>query len=108
MKVLWQTFFLLILPIALVAQLHPGERTLTKLQNPVTVQYLKKNLRKNSPRLVLTPSLEKQLLNKVKSDPVVSNVYKAMLLNADKIMGEPLVERKVEGRRLLAVSREML
>ncbi|HEX5171824.1 MAG TPA: heparinase II/III family protein [Cyclobacteriaceae bacterium] len=81
---------------------------MVKLQNPITVGYLKKNLRKTSPRLVLTPAIEKQLQRKVKTDPVVSNMYKAMQLNAVTIQAQPLLERKLEGRRLLGVSREML
>jgi len=32
-----------------------------KLENPVTVQYLKTKLSKTTPRLVLTPSIEKTL-----------------------------------------------
>ncbi len=81
---------------------------LVKLQNPVTVPYLKKNLRKSTPRLILTPSIEKNLKNKIKTDPVVKNYYAAIKLNAGKIAGEPFLERKLEGRRLLGVSREML
>lgn len=84
------------------------ENSLGKLQNPITVQYLKKNLSKNTPRLILTTSAEKQLRRKITSDPVVSNVYKALQLNAATILSEPLLERKVVGRRLLATSREML
>jgi hypothetical protein len=79
-----------------------------KLKNPMDVAYLKKNLRKSSPRLVLTPALEKQLKNKLKTDPVVQNVYEAIRLNAQQIQTEPLLERNMEGRRLLSTSREML
>lgn len=79
-----------------------------KLQNPITVKYIKSNLRKTSPRLVLTPALEKKLKVKLKSDPLVKNYYSAMKLNADNILKEPLLTREVIGRRLLATSREML
>ena len=86
----------------------PSPDDSVKLENPMDVQYLKKNLRKNSPRLILTPTLEKQLKKKVQSDPVVQNMYKAVQLNAQQIQTKPLLERKLEGRRLLGVSREML
>ena len=79
-----------------------------KLENPITVQYLKKNLRKNSPRLILTPSIERKLKKKLANDPVVKNMYEAIRLNAVEIQKAPLLERKKIGRRLLSVSREML
>jgi hypothetical protein len=79
-----------------------------RLQNPVTTQYLKANLRKSSPRLVLTPAIEKTLKKKINSDPVVKSYYAAMKANAKQIQQAPLLTRKMEGRRLLAVSREML
>ena len=79
-----------------------------RLQNPVSADYLKKHLRKKSPRLFLTPEIEKKLKEKIQSDPVVGNVYRAMQLNAKTIRQQPLLERVLEGRRLLAVSREML
>jgi hypothetical protein len=79
-----------------------------KLQNPVSVKYLKTNLRKSSPRLVLTPAIEKVLKAKIKSDDVVKNYYAAMKRSAQQIRQAPLLTRQMEGRRLLAVSREML
>ena len=79
-----------------------------KLKNPITTAYIKKNLRKASPKLVLTPTLERELRKKIKSDPLVKNYFEALKLNAARIQTEPLLTRKVEGRRLLAISREML
>lgn len=79
-----------------------------KLYNPMSVQYLKKNLRKSQPRLVLNAQTERNLRNKLKADPVVQNMYKAIQLNAAEIQNEPLLERIMTGRRLLSVSREML
>lgn len=79
-----------------------------KLENPMDVQYLKKNLRKSSPRLILTPAIEKQLKKQLKTDPVVQNMYEAIQRDAKQIQAQPLLERKVVGRRLLGTSREML
>lgn len=84
------------------------EKDIPKLQNPISVQYLKTNLLKTQPRLVLNADLEKLVKSKLKSDPVIQNLYKAVQANAVKIQGKPLLERKLEGRRLLGVSREML
>ncbi|HEX5024076.1 MAG TPA: heparinase II/III family protein [Agriterribacter sp.] len=85
-----------------------GSEQLVKLENPVTVQYIKSKLKKSTPRLILTPAIEKNLKHKIKSDPIVKNYYEAIQLNAGKILTEPFLERKLEGRRLLGVSREML
>jgi hypothetical protein len=84
------------------------EKDIPKLQNPISVQYLKTNLLKTQPRLVLNADLEKLVKSKLKSDQVIQNMYKAVQANAVKIQGKPLLERKLEGRRLLGVSREML
>jgi hypothetical protein len=79
-----------------------------KLENPMTVQYLKHNLRKSTPRLILTPAIEQTLKQKIKTDPVVKNYFAAMRLNANQILKQDLLTRKLEGRRLLGTSREML
>ncbi|WP_339704579.1 heparinase II/III family protein [uncultured Kriegella sp.] len=79
-----------------------------KLQNPISVPYLQKKLKKAGPKLVLNPKIEKNLKKKLKSDPVVQNLYKAIRANAVEIQKEPLLVRALEGRRLLHVSREML
>ncbi|GAA4300817.1 heparinase II/III domain-containing protein [Compostibacter hankyongensis] len=78
------------------------------LRDSVSVDFLKHHLRKKGPRLILTPDVQAQLKKSLKSDPVVGNVYKSIRLNADKIMQEPLLVYKKTGKRLLAVSREML
>ncbi|MBC8767178.1 heparinase II/III family protein [Arenibacter sp. BSSL-BM3] len=81
---------------------------LPKLQNPISVHYLQKKLKKAGPKLVLNPKIEKNLIKKLKTDPVVRNLYKAIQANAVEIQKEPLLIRELEGRRLLHVSREML
>lgn len=79
-----------------------------RLDNPINVNYLQKSLSKKSPKLILTPELSRDLKQKIKSDPLVGNVYGAFKLNAQDILEEPLLERIMTGRRLLSVSREML
>lgn len=86
----------------------PKDKEITKLQNPFTAQYLKANLRKSHPRLVLNSANKSILKNKIKSDPVIKNMYHSIVVNAAQIQNKPLLERKLEGRRLLSVSREML
>ncbi len=84
-----------------------SERTAT-LDNPMTVEYLKANLAKTHPRLVFTPSILAQLKQKLATDPVLKNRYAAIRLNADGIFKQPLLTRRMTGRRLLSISREML
>lgn len=79
-----------------------------KLENPMSVAFLKKELQKKLPRLVLNTKIEKQLKQKIKFDPVVRNMYEAIKLNAQDIQEKPLLERIKTGRRLLSVSRKML
>ncbi len=79
-----------------------------KLRNPMSVDYLKKNLEKKSPRLILNKDIRKNLKKRLKTDPVLQNVYEAIKLNAAEVQKEPLLERIKTGRRLLRVSREML
>jgi hypothetical protein len=79
-----------------------------QLQNPITVEYLKKNLSKKSPKLILTPQIEKQLKKKIKTDPLAQNYYKYLQAEADSILKTPLLKRELEGFRLLFVSRDFL
>ena len=85
-----------------------GNSKMIKLENPVTTNYIKTKLKRTSPRLILTPAIEKNLKQKIKSDPIVKNYYQALKLNAAEILNQPLLTRTLVGRRLLATSREML
>ena len=84
------------------------DENIPKLENPISVKYLKQHLRSSSPRLVLNQKTEKTLKKKLKTDPVVQNMYQAVKLNAKSIFDKPMLERALVGRRLLGVSREML
>ena len=79
-----------------------------KLENPITVEYLKKNLKKTHPRMILTPSIVRKLRKDVRTNPLVRNYYEAIKLNAAKIQEKPLIKRIITGLRMLSVSRDML
>ena len=106
--------FLMLVPFMLVSTINMSWSqdgvidTIPKLHNPISVKYLQKKLKKVGPKLVLNPKIERNLIKKLKTDPVVQNMYKAILANAADIQNEPLLTRELEGRRLLHVSREML
>ena len=78
-----------------------------KLENPITADYIKKNISKKHPRLILTPKIEKDLKKKLKSDPLVQAYYQYLQNEAAKILEEPLLKRELIGFRLLSVSRRM-
>ncbi len=103
---------LYVLSIALISEntayADGNEKDIPKLQNPITVEYLKKNLLRTQPRLVLNSKIERKLKKKLKTDPVLQNFYKAIQLNASQVLKEPLLKRDMVGRRLLGTSREML
>ena len=101
--------FILMNMTSLKAQSDQSTTTeIRKLQNPVTENYIRTQLRKSSPRLILTPEIERTLKRKLKIDPVVKNYYAAMKINAGNIMESPVLTRNVVGRRLLGTSRSML
>ncbi len=84
-----------------------------KLHNPINVDYLKKNLSKQSPRLVLNKELERNLKQKLKTDPVIQNVYQAIKIQAEEVFQKkiinldiPLEERTQDNQ--LDISRDML
>lgn len=115
MQTKYAYFIALVLSVMMLTSLsingmvqHSEGNDIPKLDNPMTTQYLKKNLRKSQPRLVLNKPIEQVLKQKLKTDPVTQNMYKAIQLNSEKILEQPLLERIQVGRRLLSVSREML
>ncbi|MBN7809315.1 heparinase II/III family protein [Algoriphagus sp. H41] len=98
--------FLLVLFFAL-----PGltqEQAIPQLENPMSLAYLKKNLRRSQPRLVYDAKVLKNLKSKLKTDPVLQSMHAVIWANAESILDQPLLQRELEGRRLLAVSRELL
>jgi hypothetical protein len=97
--------FILLFVVDTLAQ-EPAQKV--KLVNPITTSYLKKNVSKKSPKLFLTPQIEKQLKRKLKTDPLVLNYYNYLKVEADSILKTPLLKRELEGFRLLFVSRDML
>ena len=102
----------LFLVVLLFFSAHAQEMPV-KLDNPITIDYLKKNLQKSLPRLVLNEKTEKNLKQKLKTDPVVQNVYEAIKIQAIEVFERPIInldtpleERSQDNQ--LDISREML
>jgi hypothetical protein len=104
MTYLIRIFSVLLLGIFILTMSSHGQ----KLENPITADYLKKHLAKKSPKLILTPTIEKRIKKKLKSDSYVQAYYKNMLSQSAEIIKKPLLKRELEGFRLLFVSREMV
>jgi len=104
------TFFSMDLP----AQRRDNRETPpVKLDNPISVDYLRKNLRKQSPRLVLDKATEQNLKKKLKTDPVIQNVYKAIKLNAESVFEKPIINLDIpmeerSQNNQLDISRDLL
>ena len=71
-----------------------------ELENPVSVAYLKKNLNKKTPRLILNARIDRTLQNKLETDPVVKSFYKVLRADAEKILEKPILEKEMVGRRM--------
>ena len=84
-----------------------------QLENPFSVQYLKKNLRKSQPRLVLNSAIEKDLRKKLQSDPLIQSIYKAIKFNANLVLEKDIISVDIPDnpnsqRNQLGISRDFL
>lgn len=69
--------------------------------------YLTEHLSPAHPRLVLTPTIERELLAKLETDTVVSTYYANLREAAYRLLDTTLIWYNIEGFRLLFVAREM-
>ena len=71
-----------------------------ELDNPMDVEYLKQHLKKQRPRLVIIPQIKKKLEKDLQNDRLVKSFYETLKSEAQKILQEPLIERRMVGRRM--------
>ena len=71
-----------------------------------TATLLEGSLDTDSPRLVATTDRLQRLRRLIQTDTTVAGYYGAVHARADRLLDEPPLTRLMEGRRLLAVSRE--
>ena len=100
--------FCLICVLCMTNPFFAQEEILSGLSNPVTEKYLEKNLKKYSPKLILTPILERGLKHKLGYDEALKPYFKYLEKESESILQKPLLERKLEGFRMLSVSVEMV
>lgn len=108
-KALLLAIMMVILSISLYSQEHDGY----KMQNPITTEYLKNNLKKQSPRLVLNKQIEKNLRKKLKTDPLIQNIYETIKLNAGLVLEKDLITVDIPDypnsqKNQLGISRDFL
>lgn len=99
----------MVLSFSLPAQ----EKTEYRLQNPVSTNWLKKNLQKQTPRLVLNAETEKNLRAKLKTDVLVQNIYKTIKFNAENVLKKDLItldipDNPTSQQNQLGISRDFL
>ena len=100
--------FCLVCFLSLANRTNAQDENINSLFNPITVKYLEKNLKKDSPKLILTPSLEQKLKNMLGTDERITRYFQYLEKESQLIMEKPLLERKLEGFRMLSVSVEMV
>lgn len=112
MKTFNKTMFMFLVSLLIFLIIEPSVIA-QHLENPISVTYLQENLSKESPRLVLNKKSEVNLIKKLKTDPVVQNVYKAIKLNAEGVFKKsiinldiPLEQRSQDNQ--LDISRDLL
>lgn len=69
------------------------------LENPITDAYLKVHLSIQSPKLFLTPEIEKNIKLKLKSDSLVHNYYQFLKEEANRILDIPVSKFELTGFR---------
>jgi len=87
---------------------YEEKQDLPLLQNPFSQSYLKENLKKNKPRLIYNEQIVATLKAKIKSDPVIKNMYEVIRHNAYSILDKPVIARIKKSNSMLAISRGLL
>ena len=76
------------------------------LSNPVTETWVRENLRKSGPKIILTKEKILQIKKSIQTDAAVKAYYQYLYQNAVSLITLPVLERRMEGRRLLTITRE--
>ncbi len=78
------------------------------LENPVTPEWLKENISKERPRVILTAESLAQLKQAITEGGLIASYYEWIHWNADQFLTAPPLTRKMDGKRLLDVARQAL
>lgn len=80
----------------------------TRLENPMTLEYLKANLRQERPRLMLTPETDRVIREKLQEESLVRSYFNALYNDAVEVLDLPLLEKTFSDQRrhMLSLARE--
>jgi len=84
------------------------EKDIPKLQNPFSESYIRENLKQSKPRLIYNEQIIEELKKKIESEPVITNLYEAVRLDAYEILDIPVIKRVKTTNSMLDISRELL
>ena len=103
-----QTLVVLLFAIFQPTGASAQEKDIPKLQNPFSESYIRENLKQTKPRMIYNVQILDNLKAKIKSDPVIKNMYEAIRINAFKILDTTVISRIKTTNAMLDVSRELL
>ncbi len=108
-----KVIFLSLILLLFNSKVFSEENKLPKLDNPISVEYLEKNLRKSLPRLVYNSAIEKNLKKNMKTDKVLQSIYKSIEYNAGMVLEKDLISVRIPDnprsqRNQLGISRDFL
>ncbi len=83
-------------------------KDIPKLQNPFSESYLIENLKQSKPRMIYNARIVEDLKAKIKTDPVIRNMYEAIRLDAYEILDTTVIKRIKTSHSMLGISRELL
>ena len=100
---------LVLIALSFVTTIETKAATLRADNEPGTYVETNQKMRKH-PRLLLLKGEEKKLLRDIKKDSIWTRVHLSIIDASDQISKQPynLLQRKMEGRRLLSISRTAL
>jgi hypothetical protein len=84
------------------------DQELPKLQNPFSASYIRENLAKSKPQMIFNEQILTGLKGRIKTDPVIGNLYQAIRLSAFAILEKPVIKRVQTSNAILDISRELL
>lgn len=106
-------FLISLISMAMLLSSFAQEKEIPKLDNPISVQYLKKYLTKSQPRLVLNTATERNLREKLRTDPLIQNIYNAIKFNAAMVLQKDIITVDIPDnpnsqKNQLGISRDFL
>lgn len=84
------------------------DKDIPRLRNPFSGSYLRENLKRSKPRMIYNEQIVERLEGKIKSDPVIKNLYEAIRIDAFEILDLPVMRRVKTTNAMLGISRELL